>query len=156
MKLILTEAVENLGVAGDIVEVKPGYGRNFLLPRGLAIVANRGSIRQAERERAARQAKVVRDRDHARELKDQLAALEGVTLTVKTSQKGKLFGSIMPGAVVAAIAEAGGPKLDESMVSIAKGQIKTTGTHEVLIQLASDIEAAVKCEVVSANASAGE
>ncbi|MWK60576.1 50S ribosomal protein L9, partial [Pseudomonas otitidis] len=83
MKLILTAAVENLGVPGDIVEVKDGYGRNLLLPRGLAIVATRGAEKQIEGIKRAQEARAIRDLDHAREVKAQLEALEGVTVAVK-------------------------------------------------------------------------
>ena len=69
MKLILTAEVDHLGSAGDLVEVKDGYGRNYLLPRGLAIVATRGAERQAGEIRRARDARIVRDREHADELK---------------------------------------------------------------------------------------
>lgn len=96
MKLILTAAVENLGVAGDIVEVKDGYGRNYLLPRGLAIVATRGAEKQIEGIKRAQEARAIRDLDHAREVKAQLEALEGVKVSVRTSEKGKIFGSVSP------------------------------------------------------------
>ena len=72
MKLILTAAVDNLGVPGDIVEVKNGYGRNYLLPQGYAIIANRGAEKEAESIRRAREARAIRDLDHAREVKEQL------------------------------------------------------------------------------------
>ncbi|AZA12485.1 50S ribosomal protein L9 [Corynebacterium choanae] len=152
MKLILTAAVDNLGVEGDIVEVKPGYGRNYLLPRGLAVVATKGSQKHAEELIRARQSKLVRDRDHARELKEQLDALEGVSITVKTSEKGKLFGSVMASDVAKAIAEANGPTVDSSMIKLDKGHVKTTGSFSAPVVLASDIEAVVNFEVVASNA----
>ncbi len=82
MKLILTAEVDHLGSAGDTVEVKDGYGRNYLLPRGLAIAASRGAERQAEEIRRAREIKTVRDLDHANELKTAIEALGPVSLTV--------------------------------------------------------------------------
>lgn len=150
MKLILTAAVDNLGAAGDIVDVKPGYGRNFLLPRGLAMLATPGAEKQIEALKRARQAKVVRDLDHARELKGELEALEGITIKVKTSAKGKLFGSVMASDVVSAVSAAGGPKLDPSMVVIAKGQVKTIGTHTLTVDLATGVDAEITVEVESA------
>lgn len=150
MKLILTAAVDNLGVAGDVVEVKPGYGRNYLLPRGYAVQATRGAEKHIESLRRARQSKLVHDLDHARELKAQLEALEGVTVSVKTSDKGKLFGSVMANDVVAAVEAAEGPELDASMVQLAKGQVKTTGEHTVTVDLAGDITAQLTFQVVSA------
>lgn len=149
MKLILTAAVDNLGVEGDIVEVKAGYGRNFLLPRGLAIHATDRAVKHIETQRRARQSRFVRDLDHAREIKAILEGLEGVTVTVKTSDKGKLFGSVMASDVVAAVAAVEGPALDGSMVKVAKGQIKSLGSHTVLVDLGNGIEATLPVEVAS-------
>ncbi|MDO4928197.1 MAG: 50S ribosomal protein L9 [Corynebacterium sp.] len=150
MKLILTAAVENLGVAGDVVEVKNGYGRNYLLPRGLAIVATRGAEKQIEGIRRAQEARAIRDLDHARELKTQLDALEGVTISVRTSEKGKIFGSVSTEDIVNAIAAANGPKLDKRTVELPKALIKKTGKYQVDVKLHSNIAAQVKFEVVAA------
>lgn len=150
MKLILTAAVENLGVAGDVVEVKNGYGRNYLLPRGLAIVATRGAEKQIEGIRRAQEARAIRDLDHARELKTQLDALEGVTISVRTSEKGKIFGSVSSEDIVNAIAAANGPKLDKRTVELPKALIKKTGKYQVDVKLHSNIAAQVKFEVVAA------
>ena len=114
MKLILTADVDHLGALGDTVEVKDGYGRNFLLPRGLAIVASRGAQKQADEIRRARETKTVRDLGHANEIKAAIEALGPVSLPVKTAaDSGKLFGSVTAGDVVAAIKKAGGPNLDK-------------------------------------------
>ena len=95
MKLILTADVDHLGSAGETVEVKDGYGRNFLLPRGLAIVASRGAQKQADDIRRARDTKQVRDLEHANEIKAALEGLGSVPLAVKTAgDSGKLFGSV--------------------------------------------------------------
>ena len=92
MKLILTAEVDHLGEAGDTVEVKDGYGRNFLLPRGLAIVATCGAERQADAIRRAREIKSVRGLEHANELKSALEGLGAVDLPARTaSDSGKLF-----------------------------------------------------------------
>jgi len=102
MKLILTAEVEHLGSSGDIVEVKDGYGRNFLLPRRLAIVASRGAERQAEEIRRARETKTVQGLEHANELKTAIEGLGPVELPVKAAaDTGKLFGSVTAAAVVA-------------------------------------------------------
>src|SRR6187431_194346 len=103
MKLILTADVSGLGAPGDTVEVKDGYGRNYLLPRGLAITASRGAQKQVEGIRRAQDARRVRDLGHANELKQALEGLESVTLTVKTAGTGKLFGSVTQADVAAAI-----------------------------------------------------
>ena len=132
MKLILTAEVDHLGSAGDTVEVKDGYGRNFLLPRGLAIVASRGAQRQAEDIRRARETKQVRDLEHANELKTAIEALGAVALPVKTAgDSGKLFGSVTAADIVAAIKKAGGPNLDKRTVHLPKAHIKAVGTHPV-------------------------
>ncbi|AKE42189.1 50S ribosomal protein L9 [Corynebacterium kutscheri] len=151
MKLILTAAVENLGVAGDIVEVKDGYGRNLLLPRGLAIVATRGAEKQIEGIKRAQEARAIRDLDHAREVKAQLEALEGVSVAVRTSEKGKIFGSVSAEDIAAAVKAAGGPSLDKRSIELKKNLVKSVGSYSVDVKLHSDIAAAkVNFEVVAA------
>lgn len=152
MKLILTAEVDHLGAAGDTVEVKDGYGRNYLLPRGLAIVASRGAQKQADDIRRARETKQVRDLDHAKELKEALEALGTVTLPMKTAaDSGKLFGSVTAGDVVAAIKKAGGPNLDRRIVRLPKAHIKSVGSHPVSVHLHPEIDVAVTLDVAAAN-----
>ena len=150
MKLILTAAVDNLGVAGDIVEVKDGYGRNFLLPQGLAIVATRGAEKQIEGIKRAQQAREICDLDHAREVKEQLAALDNVTVAVRTSEKGKIFGSVSAEDIAAAVKTAGGPNLDKRTIELKKGLVKTTGSYSVNVKLHSNIAGTVNFKVVAA------
>ncbi|MCP9274962.1 50S ribosomal protein L9 [Mycolicibacterium arenosum] len=148
MKLILTAEVDHLGIAGDLVEVKDGYGRNYLLPRGLAIVATRGAERQAEEIRRAREVKTVRDLDHAKELQAALEAIGPVSLKVRTAgNSGKLFGSVTPSDVVASIKKAGGPNLDKRTVSLPKAHIKSVGTHPVSVRLHPTVSVAVSLNV---------
>ncbi|SON59727.1 50S ribosomal protein L9 [Mycobacterium simulans] len=150
MKLILTADVDHLGSVGDTVEVKDGYGRNFLLPRGLAIVASRGAQKQADEIRRARETKMVRDLEHANEIKTAIAALGPVSLPVKTaSDSGKLFGSVTAGDVVAAIKKAGGPNLDKRIVRLPKAHIKAIGTHPVVVHLHPEIDVEVSLDVVA-------
>ena len=150
MKLILTAEVDHLGSSGDIVEVKDGYGRNFLLPRGLAIVASRGAERHAEEIRRAREVKAVQGLEHAKELKTTLEGLTGVQLSVKASaDTGKLFGSVTAADVVAAIKKAGGPNLDKRTVQLPKAHIKSVGTHPIVVRLHPDVDAAVSLNVVA-------
>jgi large subunit ribosomal protein L9 len=150
MKLILTTEVDHLGTAGDTVEVKDGYGRNFLLPRGLAIMASRGAERQAAEIRKAREVKTIRDLDHAKELKAAIEALGPVSLAVRTSgSAGKLFGSVSNTDVVAAIKKAGGPNLDKRTVQLPKAHIKALGTYPVEVRLHSDVNVAVSLSVVA-------
>jgi large subunit ribosomal protein L9 len=152
MKLILTAEVEHLGVAGDTVEVKDGYGRNFLLPRGLGIVATRGAERQAEDIRRARAVKTVRDLDHAKELKTAIEGLGAVALPVKTAgDSGKLFGSVTSSDIVAAIKKAGGPNLDKRTVQLPKSHIKSVGSHPVAVRLHPEVDVTVDLQVVAAS-----
>jgi large subunit ribosomal protein L9 len=150
MKLILTTEVDHLGTSGDIVEVKDGYGRNFLLPRGMAVVASRGAERQAEEIRRARDAKAVQGLEHARELKTALEGLGEVELSVKAAgDSGKLFGSVTGADVVAAIKKAGGPNLDKRTVQLPKAHIKSVGTHPVTVRLHPEVNASVSLSVVA-------
>ncbi|ALG86392.1 50S ribosomal protein L9 [Gordonia phthalatica] len=149
MKLILTAAVENLGEAGDTVEVRDGYGRNYLLPRGLAIVATRGALKQVDGIRRSQEARAVRDLDHANEIKQALEGLENVSLTVKTQNSGKLFGSVSAADVANAIRTAGGPAVDKRNVELPKGHIKALGEYPVIVKLHPKVEAKLSLAVVS-------
>jgi large subunit ribosomal protein L9 len=150
MKLILTADVDHLGSVGDTVEVKDGYGRNFLLPRGLAIVASRGAQKQADEIRRARETKTVRDLEHANEIKAAIEALGPVSLRVKTAaDSGKLFGSVTANDVVTAIKKAGGPNLDKRIVRLPKAHIKSVGTHPVAVHLHPEVDVEVAVDVVA-------
>lgn len=150
MKLILTAEVDHLGAPGDTVEVKDGYGRNYLLPRGLAIVATRGAQKQADEIRRSREAKTVRDREHADELKAAVVALGTVTLPMKVSaDTGKLFGSVTANDVVTAIKKAGGPNLDKRAVRLPKAHIKEAGNHTVAVHLHPEVDVEVALEITA-------
>jgi large subunit ribosomal protein L9 len=150
MKLILTAAVDNLGVPGDIVEVKAGYGRNYLLPRGLAIAATKGAQAQVENIRRAQADKVIRDLDHANEVKAEIDHLQDVTVTVRTSGKGKLFGSINAGDVAAAVKAVNGRELDKRSILLDQGDIKSTGSYNVDVKLHPQVTASLNFKVVAA------
>ncbi|MDU0479425.1 50S ribosomal protein L9 [Staphylococcus chromogenes] len=150
MKLILTADVDNLGVAGDIVEVKDGYGRNFLLPRGKAIVATRGAEKQVEGIKRAQEARAIRDIDHAREVRSQLDSLEGVEIAVRTAESGKLFGSVSAQDIVDAVKKAGGPSLVKHDIELPKGHVKALGSYQVKVQLHGDITGKINFKVVAA------
>jgi large subunit ribosomal protein L9 len=150
MKLILTADVDHLGSVGDTVEVKDGYGRNFLLPRGLAIVASRGAQKQVEDIRRGRESKQVRDREHADEIKTAIEALGTVALSVKTAgNSGKLFGSVTSGDIVMAIKKAGGPNLDKRIVRLPRGHIKAVGNHPVTLHVHPDVDVEIALDVVA-------
>jgi large subunit ribosomal protein L9 len=149
MKLILTQEVSDLGGAGDLVEVKDGYGRNYLVPRGFAILATRGAEKQVAQIRRAREVRQVRDLGHAKELAAELAALS-VQLTVRAGNGGRLFGSVTTSDVVEAVVAAGGPKLDRRRVEIVE-PIKAVGAHSVSVRLHSDVAAPITLNVVASS-----
>lgn len=147
MKLILTAAVDNLGIAGDVVDVKDGYGRNFLLPRGFAIRWTKGAEKQIDGIKRARDAREVRNLDHANELRDQLEGLQ-VNVSANAGSGGRLFGAVTAADVATAIKKAGGPNLDRRAVEIAK-PIKQTGTHTVGVKLHEAVTAHLPIEVAA-------
>lgn len=146
MKIILTNDVPNLGAPGDIVEVKDGYGRNYLLPQGLAIGWTKGAEKQVVAIKRARQAREIRDLGHANEVKTQLEGLK-VTLTARAGTGGRLFGSITPTEVAEAVKAAGGPALDKRRLELP-GHIKTLGGYQVAIKLHPDVTAKFNLNVV--------
>ena len=117
MKLILTQEVSGLGSAGDIVEVKDGYGRNFLMPRGLAVAWTKGGEKQVVQIKRARKVREIRDNAHANEVKQALESL-AVLLAVNAGENGKLFGSVTTGDIANAVKAAGGPVLDKRKICL--------------------------------------
>lgn len=147
MKLILTQEVTGLGGPGDVVEVKDGYGRNYLVPRGLALRWTRGGEKTIESIKKARESRSVRDADHAAEVK---ATLEGSTFQVKVraGEGGRLFGAVTTADIATAIVEAGG-EVDKRTIVVAN-PIKSLGTHTVTVKVHDDVEAQVSLNVVPA------
>jgi len=147
MKLILTQEVSGLGSPGDIVDVKDGYGRNFLVPRGFAIRWTKGGERTVESIKAARSTREVRDLDHAQEVK---AKLEGTTfnLPVRAGEGGRLFGAVTVGDIASAITGAGA-EVDKRKI-IVGNPIKSLGTHQVTVKVHDDVDATVNLNVVPA------
>jgi large subunit ribosomal protein L9 len=148
MKLILTREVAKLGTAGDVVTVKDGYARNFLLPRGAAIAWTLGGEKQIEGIRRARAAREIRDIDHAKEVKASLEAAT-VSVAVKTGTAGRLFGSVTDKDIAAAIKSV--TKLDIDRHNIkTSGHIKKTGSYTVKVSLGHSVVATVAITVISA------
>ncbi len=145
MKLILTAPVEHVGVPGDIVEVKDGYGRNYLLPRSFAIKWTRGAEKQIEGIKRARDAREIRSTEHATQVREQLEALK-VALPAQAGETGKLFGAVTASDIVLAVKKAGGPAIDKRSVEITK-PIKTTGAHVVGIKLTAGVVAHISVSV---------
>ena len=148
MKLILTQEVTGLGAPGDVVEVAGGYGRNYLVPRGLAMRWTRGAEKQIELIQRARSAREIRGLDDAREAADRLAGLQ-VRLETRAGSGGRLFGSVSPADIAAAVKAAGGPELDRRRIEI-KNPIKTVGAHQVSVRLHPEVTATLDVEVVGA------
>ncbi len=149
MKLILTSEVAGLGGPGDVVEVKDGYGRNFLVPRGLAMRATRGAEKEVALIKRAREVREVRDLGHAREIKTQLEGLS-VSLQTRAGAGGRLFGSVTASDIVDAVKKAGGPVLDKRRVELAS-PIKMVGSHQVVVRIHPEVSAKVAIDVVAAS-----
>ncbi|HVU62214.1 MAG TPA: 50S ribosomal protein L9 [Mycobacteriales bacterium] len=150
MKLILTQEVSGLGGPGDVVEVKDGYGRNFLVPRGVAIVWSKGGESQVAALRRGRAVRDVKDLGEAKSIAETLGGLK-VTLASRAGDGGRLFGSVTTSDVVEAVAAAGGPKLDKRRVELPSAHIKTVGTHSVSVRLHPEVVASLDVEVVAAS-----
>lgn len=149
MKLILTTDVAGLGGPGDIVEVKDGYGRNYLLPRQFAIVATKGAEKQVQTIRRAQTARAIRGLDHAKEVKEAIEKVSPVKFKTKAAAgSGKLFGSVTTQDVVTAVRAAGGPILDKRSIELS-GHIKTVGKHSVNVRLHPDVTVEFKLEVTA-------
>ncbi len=145
MKLILTNEVTGLGSPGDVVEVAGGYGRNYLVPRGLAMPWTRGAEKQIDLIKRARAARDIRSQDDAKEAAKRLSALT-VQLTVRAGAQGRLFGSVSASDIATAVLKAGGPELDRRRIEIST-PIRTVGTHQVTVRLHSDVTATLDVEV---------
>jgi large subunit ribosomal protein L9 len=148
MKLILTQEVTGLGAPGDVVEVAGGYGRNYLVPRGLAMRWTRGAEKQIELIQRARSAREIRGLDDAKEAARRLAALQ-VRLEARAGSGGRLFGSVSPADIAAAVKAAGGPELDRRRIEI-KNPIKTVGAHQVTVRLHPEVTATLDVLVTGA------
>lgn len=145
VKVILRDNVSGLGKRGDIVTVSPGYVRNFLEPRGLAIKASAGNEAQAEAMRRSRSVKDAKDRESAEEIAKVLVS-RTITVKARAGGGGKLFGSITNVEIAQAIAEQAGVELDRKSIHLDE-HIKTIGTHQVQVRLHGDVEFPVTVDV---------
>lgn len=149
MKLILTQEVTGLGEPGDVVEVKDGYGRNYLMPRGLATAWTKGGEKQVEAIRRARKAREVATLEEAQSIKAQLEARR-VRLPVRAGQSGRLFGAVTPADIAEAVKVSVGREIDRRKVEVDQ-PIKALGAHSVQVRLHPDVAATVDLEVVAAS-----
>ncbi|MCR4514923.1 50S ribosomal protein L9 [Aeromicrobium sp. 50.2.37] len=146
MKLILTHEVTNLGEPGDIVEVKDGYGRNFLLPRNYAIRWSKGAAKQVESIKAARDSRAVHDLEEARQIKGRLEA-EPVNVPVRAGESGRLFGAVTVSDIASALEAAGG-SVDKRRIEVGN-PIKSLGAHQVSVRVHPEVTAEVRLNVVA-------
>ena len=149
MKLILTQEVGGLGAPGDVVDVKDGYGRNYLLPRRLATAWTKGGEKQVSSIRAARASREIATLDEAQKVKQRLES-STVRLPANAGASGRLFGAVTPSDVAAAVKDALGREIDRRKVEIAQ-PIKTLGSYQVHVRLHADVQATVDLEVVAAS-----
>ncbi|WP_353508274.1 50S ribosomal protein L9 [Intrasporangium sp.] len=148
MKLILTHEVTGLGAAGDVVEVKDGYGRNYLLPRGLATPWTKGGQKQVDALTKGREVRAINDIEQAKSVKGRIEALP-VKVAAKAGQSGRLFGAVSNGDIAEAVKAAGGPELDKRKIEV-KQAVKSLGSYEATVRLHADVAATLKFEVVPA------
>ena len=148
MKLILTQEVSGLGAPGDVVDVAGGYGRNYLVPRGLALRWSRGAEKQIDLIKRARSAREIRSVEDAKAAAARLGGLR-VRMQTRAGSGGRLFGSISTADIAAAVKNAGGPDLDRRKIEIGN-PIKTVGAHKVAVRLHPEVSATLEVEVVGA------
>lgn len=145
MEVILREDVKSLGKAGDLVRVKPGYGRNYLLPSGLAYEATEGNKKRIAAETRARSTRAEAERADAQAQATRLSAVE-LTITGKAGEEGKLFGSVTASDIAEALA-AKGVEVDRRRIELDQ-PIKTLGRHTVGVRLHADVRAEIRVDVV--------
>lgn len=145
-KVILTHEISGLGAAGDVVDVKPGYARNYLVPRGLATQWTKGAQKQVDQIRAARRAREVATIEEARDIRDRLQA-KAVTVPVRSSDAGRLFGAVTTQDIARAVKEQIGATVDKRKIQVPS-PIKSLGDHRVSIRLHQDVEATIDVTVV--------
>jgi large subunit ribosomal protein L9 len=146
VKIVLRADVDSLGQKGDLVDVAPGYARNYLVPKGLAMAATDGVLRQAESMRRSRQVRDMKERDGAEAVAQKLAA-KRIEIKARSGEGGRLFGSVTSTDIAEAIEAQTGIHLDRRKLHVEP--IKTLGTHEIPIRLHSEVEVPITIEVIS-------
>ncbi len=149
LQIVLREDVDKLGVTGDVVRVRAGYARNFLIPRGMAVLATRANVRRIEHERQVALKQAAKRREQAKGL---AAALEGTTVQVahRAGESGKLYGSVTASEVASALQEKGFA-VDRKQIVLPEESIRQLGSYELRARLASGVEATFRLEVVEAS-----
>ena len=147
MKVILTHEVSDLGAAGDVVDVKDGYARNFLFRRGLATAWTKGGQAQVDAIAKGRETRAVKSLEEAKSIKGNLES-STVTVTAHAGKEGRLFGAVSTADIAAAVKAAGGPSLDKRRIELPT-PIKAVGSHAALVRLHPEVQASLKLDVVA-------
>ncbi len=147
MKLILTQQVSGLGAPGEVVEVKDGYGRNYLIPRGFAMLWTRGAEKQIASIRKARSAREIASIEQAEAVRGEIERLK-IRLRTRAGDSGRLFGAVTPADIAGAVTTAGGPQLDKRRIEVAN-PIKTVGAYQVSVRLHPEVSAKIQLEVLA-------
>ncbi len=148
MKLILTQPLSGLGVAGDVIDVKDGYARNYLLPRKLATPWTKGGQKQVDAITSARAKRAQHTEEEAKAAKARLES-DNVVVSARAGKAGRLFGAVTSAEIAHAIADAGGPEVDRRRIEVPS-PIRSTGEHTAHVRLHDDVVATVNVEVVTA------
>lgn len=148
MEVILLEKVVNVGNLGDKVTVKPGYGRNFLIPQGKAVMATAENLKQFEERRAELEKAATEALQQAQARAEKLAELGEITIAANVGEEGKLFGSVGPADIADAVTAAG-VEVEKAEVKMPEGPIRQTGEYEIELQLHTDVEQTIKVNVVA-------
>ena len=145
MKIILTQEVRNIGAPGDVVDVADGYARNYLIPRGVALRATKGTLKQVDTIRRTREIREIRSLEQAQQIAQQLGSLK-IRVQAKAGEGGRLFGQVTPAQIAEAVAKAGGPKIDKKRLQLNE-PVKSLGAHRAHLRLHPEVEAEIEIEV---------
>jgi large subunit ribosomal protein L9 len=148
MKIILQKPVDKLGVPGDIVEVADGYARNYLVPRGMAVKAERGMVKHAESLARAHVSRQSKQKGEYEAIASKLIATGAVTIAARAGEEGKLFGSVTADQIATAVAASAEVPIDRKDIRLDE-PIRSVGTHEVRVHLFQDVEPVITVEVVA-------
>ncbi|MGZ4132662.1 MAG: 50S ribosomal protein L9 [Actinomycetota bacterium] len=148
MKIILQKPVDKLGSPGDVAEVADGYARNYLIPRGLAIKAEKGALKQAETLKRAHVSRLSKQKGEYEAIASKLISAGPVRIEARAGEEGKLFGSVTGSDIADAVAVQTGVAIDRKDVHLDE-PIRSTGTHEVRVKLFHEVEPVLTVEVVA-------
>jgi large subunit ribosomal protein L9 len=148
MKVILQKPVDKLGDPGDVAEVADGYARNYLIPRGLAIRANKGAVKHVDSLKRAHVSRLSKQKGEYEALASRLIAAGALTITARAGDEGKLFGSVTAADIVEAASAQTGVTIDRKDVHLDE-PIRSVGTHEVRVKLFFEVEPVLTVEVVA-------